>query len=75
MDCIDLAQDMDRWRPVVFGAANVRVPYSAGTFLSNRSPVSLAARTMRHGVSQPEICRKESAGKPKRITKDCIKTY
>jgi hypothetical protein len=34
MDWIDLAQDMDLWRPLVNMVMNLRVPYNVGKFLS-----------------------------------------
>jgi hypothetical protein len=34
-DWVDLAQDTDRWRALVYTVMNLRVPYNAGNFLSN----------------------------------------
>ena len=34
MDCIELAQDKDRWWVLVNAAMNLRVPQNAGNFLT-----------------------------------------
>jgi hypothetical protein len=35
MDCIDLAQDKDRWWPLVNAVMNLRVPLNGGSFLTS----------------------------------------
>ena len=39
-DWIELAEDRDRWRTLVNGVMNLRIPYSAGNFLKSCKPVS-----------------------------------
>jgi hypothetical protein len=42
MDCIYLVQVRDRWHALVSAVMNLRVPLSAGNFLTSCGPVSFS---------------------------------
>jgi hypothetical protein len=50
-DWINLAQDRDRWRALMYMVMNLRVPQNAGNFLSSLGHFSFSGRTLLHGVS------------------------
>ena len=47
-----LAQDRDRWRPLVSTVRKLWVPQNAGNFLTSCKPASFSRRTLHHGVSK-----------------------
>jgi len=55
MDWIGLAQDRDRWRTLVSEVMNLRVPWSAGNFLTSYKPVCFSRSSLHHGVSKDEL--------------------
>jgi hypothetical protein len=52
MGRIELAQDRDKWWTLVTAEMNLRVPYSAGNFLTSWRPVSFFRRTVLYEVSK-----------------------
>jgi hypothetical protein len=50
VDWIDLVQDSDRWRALVYTVMNLRLP-NAGNFLSSIGHFNFSRGTLLHGVS------------------------
>jgi hypothetical protein len=51
MDRIDLAQDRDQWRALVYTVMNLRVSANVGEFLSSCATGGFSRRAQLHGVS------------------------
>ena len=51
-DCMEFAQDRDRWRTLVSMIMNFRVPQNAGNSLIAAKPGSFSRRTLLHGVNK-----------------------
>ena len=51
MEWIDLAQNWDVWRAVVYSVTNFRVLQNVGNFLTSRGTDSFLGRTLLHGLS------------------------
>jgi hypothetical protein len=52
MEWDELAQDRDRWRTLVNAVMILRVPYSAGNFLTSCKLVSFSRRTVLYAVNK-----------------------
>jgi hypothetical protein len=55
MDCIDLAQDRDRWRALMNTAMNLRVPQIVGNFWNSCTTGGFSRRAQLHAVSYIRI--------------------
>jgi hypothetical protein len=52
VDWIDLAQDRDRWRALVYTVMSLRVPYNAENFLSRCTVGSFSRRAQLHELDK-----------------------
>jgi len=52
MDWIELAQDTDRWRALIYTVMNLRDPWNEGNFYTSWEPFNFSRRILLHGVIQ-----------------------
>jgi hypothetical protein len=52
MECIDLAQDRDKKRPLMYSVVNFRHPLGSGNFLSSPGTGRFSRAPLVQGVSQ-----------------------
>jgi hypothetical protein len=49
VDCLELAQDTDKWRALLIAVIKTVIPQNAGNFLTRSATVCLSERTLPHG--------------------------
>jgi hypothetical protein len=51
-NCIELAEERDRWRALMNAVMNLWIPQYARNFLTSYKPVNFSRRNLLHGVSE-----------------------